>query len=316
MLDIVKYRYVYFLLSAAILLPGVVSMLLPGGLRPGIDFTSGSIMTLRFEQHVDQGELRQALAELNHSEAIVQRSGGEETFLVRTKPLEQPRADEQGEVSASERTTIVDALKGRFGPLEVLAFDHVSPLIASEIVWKSVVAVAAACVFILLYLWFAFRRIPRAWRYGSAAVIALVHDALVVLGSFSVLGRVTALELDAMFITAVLTVIGFSVHDTIVVFDRIRENFTRHAGEPLEDIVNHSLTQTLARSLNTSLTVLLVLFALMLFGGVTIRPFVLALLIGITTGTYSSIFFASMLLVVWERGELGRLFQRRRLATA
>ena len=300
MINFVKYRYFYFALSAAILIPGIVSLLLPGGLRPGIDFTSGSIMTLHFEQPVDQSALRQALAELGHPEAIVQRSGTDETFIIRTTPLEQPRQAESGESTASERTVVLNHLEAQFGPAEVLAFDHVSPLIATEIVWKSVAATAAACVFILLYLWWAFRRVPRAWRYGSAAVAALVHDALVVLGAFSILGRIAPIELDAMFITAVLTVIGFSVHDTIVVFDRIRENFVRHAGESLESIVNHSLLQTLARSLNTSLTVLLVLVALLLFGGVTIRSFVLALLIGITAGTYSSIFFASMLLVVWE----------------
>jgi preprotein translocase subunit SecF len=172
--------------------------------------------------------------------------------------------------------------------------------------------VAGACVGILLYLWWAFRKVEHAWRYGACAVLSLVHDALVLIGAFSLLGRFFAIELDAIFITAVLTVIGFSVHDTIVVFDRIRENSARHVGEPFEDVVNHSLTQTLARSLNTSVTVLLTLVALYLFGGVTIRNFVLALLIGVFSGTYSSIFFASMLLVSWQIGELTRPFQRLR----
>jgi preprotein translocase subunit SecF len=316
MIDVVKHRWVYFIISAAIVIPGVISILLPGGLRPGIDFTSGSIMTVRFAEPVDQAQLRQVYADLGHSEAIVQRSGGENTFIIRTKPLEQPRTDPEQESGTSERARVTEQLRSRFGEVEVLAFDQVSPLIATEIVWKSVAAVAAACVFILLYLAWAFRHVPQPWRYGGAAVIALVHDALVVLGAFSILGRLTAIELDAMFITAVMTVIGFSVHDTIVVFDRIRENFVRHAGEPFGQIVNHSLTQTLGRSLNTSLTVLLVLVALLLFGGVTIRPFVLALLIGITSGTYSSIFFASMLLVIWERGEFGRLIGRRTASAA
>jgi preprotein translocase subunit SecF len=137
-----------------------------------------------------------------------------------------------------------------------------------------------------------------------------VHDALLLIGIFSILGRLFGVELDALFITAVLTVIGFSVHDTIVVFDRIRENLHRYIGETFETVVNHSLTQTLGRSLNTSLTAILVLAALLLFGGVTIRWFVLALLIGLAAGTYSSIFNASMLLVVWENGELARLFRR------
>jgi preprotein translocase subunit SecF len=157
-------------------------------------------------------------------------------------------------------------------------------------------------------------------RYGTTAVIALIHDALVVLGIFSILGRLfpAQIELESTFIVAVLTVIGFSVHDTIVVFDRVRENFIRRSGDTFEDVVNHSLAQTLTRSLNTSLTVILTLVVLMLFGGVTIRTFVLALLIGITTGTYSSIFVASMLLVSWNLGDFKWLwpFRRRALQAA
>jgi preprotein translocase subunit SecF len=163
---------------------------------------------------------------------------------------------------------------------------------------------------ILAYLSWAFRRVRNPWRYGTCAVFALVHDALLVLGVFSILGRLFHIELDALFITAVLTVIGFSVHDTIVVFDRIRENLGRYVGESFETVVNHSLTQTLGRSLNTSITVLLTLTTLLLFGGVTIRTFVLALIIGIAAGTYSSIFNASLLLVIWENGELARFFGR------
>jgi len=187
-----------------------------------------------------------------------------------------------------------------------LNLDQVSPLIAEEIVRYAILAVAAASVCILLYLWWAFNKVTHPLRYGTTAIAALLHDALIVLGIFSILGRLfpAAIEIESTFIVAVLTVIGFSVHDTIVVFDRIRENFIRRAGDTFEDVVNHSLAQTLTRSLNTSLTVILTLVVLMLFGGVTIRTFVLALLIGITTGTYSSIFVASMLLVSWHIGEL------------
>jgi preprotein translocase subunit SecF len=187
-----------------------------------------------------------------------------------------------------------------------LNLDQVSPLIAEEIVRYAILAVAAAAVGILLYLWWAFNKVSHPLRYGTTAIAALLHDALIVLGIFSILGRLfpAAIEIESTFIVAVLTVIGFSVHDTIVVFDRIRENFIRRAGDTFEDVVNHSLAQTLTRSLNTSLTVILTLVVLMLFGGVTIRTFVLALLIGITTGTYSSIFVASMLLVSWHIGEL------------
>jgi preprotein translocase subunit SecF len=308
-IDFVSKRYLFFLLSALVILPGVISLILPGGIHPGIDFTSGSILTLRFAQPIEQGELRQAFTDLGHPEAIVQRS--EDVFLVRTYPLAAEVRDAEGNVvQPSERQSIEQALAQRFGGVEVVGFDSVSPIVATEIVQRSVLAVLAACVGILLYLSFAFRRVKSPWRYGACAVIALVHDALLVLGVFSIFGRLFGIELDAMFITAVLTVIGFSVHDTIVVFDRIRENLDRYVGEPFETVVNHSLTQTLGRSLSTSITTLLVLVALFLFGGVTIRTFVLALLIGIAAGTYSSIFNASMLLVVWENGELGRLLRR------
>jgi preprotein translocase subunit SecF len=312
-IDFVSKRVLFFLISGIIIVPGLISLVLPGGLNPGIDFTSGSILTLRFQQPVEQAALRQAFADLGHPEAIVQRS--EDAYLVRTFPLAAEVRDAQGEVTQpSERYAVEQALEQRFGGVEVLGFDSVSPLVAAEIVQKSVLAVLAACGGILLYLWFAFRKVQSPWRYGTCAVFALVHDALLLLGVFSLLGRFFHVELDALFITAVLTVIGFSVHDTIVVFDRIRENLPRYPGERFETVVNHSLTQTLGRSLSTSITTLLVMVTLLLFGGVTIRSFVLALVIGIISGTFSSIFNASMLLVVWENGELARLFGRRRPA--
>jgi preprotein translocase subunit SecF len=308
--DLVAKRYWFFAISAIVILPGLISLLLPGGLRPGIDFTSGSIMTVRFERTVEQQALREEFGSLGHHEAIVQRSD-DGTYIVRTLPLAgETRGESSDTPQASERQRIEDALRERFGPLTVLSFDQVSPIVATEVVRNAFLAVLAACLGITLYLWWAFRQVKESWRYGVCAVVALVHDTLVVLGIFSILGRLFAVELDALFITAVMTVIGFSVHDTIVVFDRVRENSIRHQGEPFEDIVNHSLMQTMGRSLTTSLTVMLTLFTLFLFGGVTIRTFVLALLVGITTGTYSSIFNASMLLVIWEKGELGRLFGR------
>ncbi len=179
----------------------------------------------------------------------------------------------------------------------------VSGSVASETTRNAVFAVIAASVLILLYIWFAFRKVDRPWRYGTCAIIALLHDVLVVLGVFSILGWLIGFQVDALFITALLTVVGFSVHDTIVVFDRIRENMQRRSSETFDQVVNASLVQTMARSLNTSLTVIFTLSALTLFGGATIRPFTLALLVGIISGTYSSIFNASMLLVMWERRE-------------
>jgi preprotein translocase subunit SecF len=314
MFDFVGKRHIFFLISFLVILPGIISLILPGGLRPGIDFSSGSIMTVRFEQQVDQTELRQAYASLGHSEAIVQRTGGEDTgstFLVRTFTLQGEQRDASGAVvSPSERLLVENALRERFGNLEVLAFDSVSPIIAQEIVQNALVAVGAASLGILLYIWYAFRRVKHSFRWGTAAVVALVHDALIVIGAFSILGRIFHIEVDAMFITAVLTVIGYSVHNTIVVFDRVRENYARRQGEPFEAVVNHSLMQTLGRSMNTSLTVLLVLVALYLFGGVTTQTFILAMIIGMIAGTYSSLFIAGQFLVAWEAGEFKGLWKR------
>jgi preprotein translocase SecF subunit len=192
------------------------------------------------------------------------------------------------------------------GPyIQLVSNSEVGASVAQETTQNAVLAVIAASVAILLYIWFSFRKVAKPWRYGTCAIIALLHDVLVVLGVFSILGWLFNIQIDALFITALLTVVGFSVHDTIVVFDRIRENMQRRTSETFEQVVNASLVQTMARSLNTSLTVLFTLTALTLFGGASIRNFTLALLIGIFSGTYSSIFNASMLLVIWEKGELG-----------
>jgi preprotein translocase subunit SecF len=309
--DFVKHRFLFYGISLVLIIPGIISLIMPGGLRPGIDFSSGTIMTLRFEQPVESAALREAFDALNHPEAIVQQSDAG-TFVVRTFPFEQAVTEQVETGRLSERQVVVNGLTERFGPVEVLSLDSVSPIVATETVWYSVLAVAAASVGILLYLWWAFRRVPHPIRFGACAVVALVHDALLLLGVFSILGRLFAIELDSMFISAMLTVIGFAVHDTITVFDRIRENMVRHAGEPIDDIINHSLAQTLVRSLSTGMCVILTLVALYLFGGVTLRNFILALLIGIAAGTYGSIFNASMLLYSWEVGELGALFGRRR----
>jgi len=194
---------------------------------------------------------------------------------------------------------------------QLLDTASVEPSVAQETTRNAIIAVIAASVLILLYIWFSFRKVVRPWRYGVCAIIALLHDVLVVLGVFSILGWISILgwtphtQVTALFITALLTVVGFSVHDTIVVFDRIRENMQRRTSETFEQVVNASLVQTMARSLNTSLTVLFTLSALTLFGGASIHDFTLALLVGIFSGTYSSIFNASMLLVIWEKGELG-----------
>jgi len=208
-------------------------------------------------------------------------------------------------VSVNDQPKIYSALLNSTGSYVSLNGNYeVSPSVASDTIRNSVFAVLAAAVLILLYIAFSFRKVAKPWRYGACAIFALLHDVLVVIGIFSILGWAFHIQVDSLFITALLTVVGFSVHDTIVVFDRIRENMQRRTSETFDEVVNASLVQTLARSLNTSLTVIFTLSALTIFGGTgSVHNFTLALLIGIVSGTYSSIFNASMLLVIWEKGE-------------
>ncbi len=202
--------------------------------------------------------------------------------------------------------TLLATILNSGGPYTSLVSNsEVGGAVAQQTTLYAFLAVIVSSLAILAYIWFSFRKVSKPWRYGACAIIALLHDVLVVLGVFSILGWLFNIQIDALFITALLTIVGFSVHDTIVVFDRIRENMQRRTSETFEQVVNASLVQTMARSLNTSLTVLFTLSALTLFGGESIRTFTLTLLIGIFSGTYSSIFNASMLLVIWEKGELG-----------
>ena len=298
MINFVGRRKWYFLISGVIILIGVVSLIV-FGLRWGIEFTGGSMITVGFEQEVAQEELRAVMAELGYDDAIIQKTG-EGDFLVRTTLL-----------SDEDMMLIRETLNDRFGEEPTVSEPYaVSESIGKEITGYASIAVFVAAIGILLYVTWAFRRLKRPFRFGVCAIVALVHDVLIVLGIFSLLGVFLDIEINAMFITGVLTVIGYSVNDTIVVFDRIRENMARSTGIPLEITVNNSIMDTIGRSLNTSLTTMFVLLALFLLGGVTIHNFVLVLLIGVIVGTYSSICIASQLLVVWENGELGRLFRR------
>jgi len=304
-IDLIGKRKLFYLISLIIIVPGVIALLIPPHLRLGVEFTGGTLWELQFTQAVQPADVKEVLAAHGYGDAIVQTSGDRDV-LIRAKeiPADQPI---KGEIAKD--------LAVRFGQPTELRFEGVQPVIGQEIAQRAVLAVGLASLGILAYVAWAFRRVEHPFRYGVCAILALLHDALVVLGIFSILGHLFYVEVDSLFVTAVLTVIGFSVHDTIVVFDRIRENSRRMHGQSFERIVNHSLIQTLGRSLATSLTVIFTLSALVLFGGVTTREFALALLIGIVSGTYSSIFNASALLVSWENGEIGRLFGRRGPAT-
>jgi len=289
MLDIVGKKYFYFLFSALIIVPGILSLIF-WGLRLGIDFTGGSLLEVRIEKQPSKEDIVATVKQVGVEVSLA--SATNNSFLIRTKPLDDK---ETGEVFKS--------LEEKFGKVEKLRLETVGPTIGAELLRKSLIALVLASIGIVIYITFAFRQVPQPaspLRFGICAIIALLHDVFLVIGTFSLLGRFLGVEVDSLFVTALLTIIGFSVHDTIVVFDRIRENLKRRVSLSFATTVNHSIMQTLARSLNTSLTVILVLLALALFGGTSIRWFVIALLIGVISGTYSSIFNAAPLLVLWQ----------------
>ena len=307
-MDLVGKRRWFFILSAIIILPGLISLCIPPSLYLGIEFTGGSTLSVEFASPVSEAEVRAVLVRQGHPEAIVQATG-RTGFFIRTSRLRE--ADAQTG-ARSEREVIRESFEP-MAPVTRMDVASVSGVVAQDTVRNSFVAVVAASIAILVYITWAFRHVPKPFRYGVAAIIALIHDVLIVLGIFSILGKLLNLEVNAMFITGLLTVIGYSVHDTIVVFDRIRENVARLPAERLERVVNTSILETMGRSFNTSLTILFTILALLLMGGESIRNFLLVLLIGVIAGTYSSICTASQVLVVWETGEAGRLLRRLRL---
>lgn len=296
MFDFVGKKRWFLLASAIIILAGVISLAIPGGLNIGIDFKGGMSTTLVSNDPNAPISLEDVKEKLGNLEYRIQDMGGGE-FFIRT-----------GELSNEEKAALESDLEGLGGTLD--EFKSVSAVIASETVRNAAIAVGVAAIAILLYITWAFRRMPSPFRYGTCAIIALIHDVMIVLGIFSFLGRILNWEIDPMFVTACLAVIGYSVNDTIVVFDRLRENLPKGITTGFGATVNISLTQTLGRSLNTSITTLLAVLAVYLFVGGTIENFVMALLIGITAGTYSSIFIASQLLVIWEEGKWSRFLSR------
>ena len=299
-MDFVGKRKWFFAVSALVLLPGVVFLIIAPGLKPGIDFTGGSSMTFAVVDEVSQDSLRSVMTDLGHPDSVIQRMD-DTTYFVRTK-----------ELSNEERDEIIEGVEGQLSPggVDILSFDLVSPVVAAETVLNAFYAVVAAAVGIFLYLWWAFRNVPSPFRYGAAAVVALVHDTMVVIGIFAVLGVLADIEVNTMFLVATLTVIGYSVNDTIVVFDRLRENILLYPNRALERNANVSIMESMGRSLNTSLTLLFTLLALLFVGGETIRVFLWVLIIGVIAGTYSSIGIATPLLIVWETGSFGRIFGR------
>jgi preprotein translocase subunit SecF len=382
-LDLVSKRKWFFLASGIIIVAGIIALIVSGP-NLGLEFSSGTTMTMVFEDRVEQGALRTALADLGHSNAIIQRSA-RDAFLVQGLTLSSDEKDKlindlqtrfdttiriaefgsvgnatagnetignttlalmfgkeiaqsdlgnvtvvsgnetvalgdpklnmkqatldsylirTSPVSTKEQAQIKQTLQQKFGPTDYLDFATISPEVSGQRVKYNIYAIIAAAVAILLYMAWAFRKLASPFRYGTCALVALLQDVLIMLAVFAIF----RIEIDSMFIIAVLTIIGFGVNNVIVVFDRLRESKIVESRFDLATRVNMGITETITRSINTSLTVLFTLFALYAFGGSTIHNFMLALIVGVIASTYSSLFIAGQLLVSWERGDFGKLF--------
>lgn len=292
-MNIIKHRYLYFAISLLVIVPGIIAMIV-WGLPLSIDFTGGTVLEISFDsgKAPQPAEVFTLLNQNGFEDSQVQTSG-DNGLIIRTKEMSEEAKDQ-----------IISDMETTFNSkITVSSFESVGPVIGQEVTKRAILAIVMAAIAIILYITFAFRGVQHAVRYGTAAILAMLHDVLVTVGMEALVGHFVGWEADSMFLTAVLTVIGFSVHDTIVVFDRIRENSAVYRRLSFTEVVNHSTVQTLARSINTQLTVMLCLLAMAMFGGVTIRHFVIILLIGVLSGTYSSIFNASPILVVWENHE-------------
>ena len=294
-MNIIGRRKLWFTISLAAIIPGTISLFI-WGLPLGIDFKGGQELEVKTTK--SQAEIR-LLTEIEGVKDVTVTTSGEGKVLIRYT-----------DTNAANSENNHQALKKKLaenGATEE-SFNSIGPAVSRDIARNAIISIVLASLAIVLYIAFAFRNAPppvSPWSFGSTAIVALLHDALLVIGLFSLFGHFFGIEIDSLFVTAVLTVIGFSVHDTIVVFDRVRENLRKY-NKPFEEVVNISIVETFARSINTSLTVLVTLLALFLFGGSSIRLFVLALLIGIISGTYSSIFNASPLLVVYNNIKVKR----------
>ncbi len=297
-LQIIKKRKFWYIISSTLILISIISLIL-FGLKPSIDFTGGTLMELKLSDKVYQtvdistgntfANFLNANIANNSTGTITVQKTQDNYFILRFK-----------EISQEDRTKLIEALKEKVDPdIVETKFESIGPTLGKELQKNTTTAIIISVIAIIIYIAFAFKQVSypiKSWKYGTIGIIALIHDILITIGVFSLLGKFLNVEVDSLFITALLTILGYSINDTIVIYDRIRENLRRTNGN-FEDIVNNSLNETMARSINTTITTLLSLIAVFLFGGDSIKMFALALIVGITLGSYSSIFVASPLLV-------------------
>lgn len=286
MIPFMRFKWLYFLISGLVILPGLFS-LFKWGLKPSIDFTGGSLLELRatnLELKTKGSEIEKVFKNKKIEIATIQPSE-KNTFIIRMKPIDK-----------NKKAEILDELNKKFGKIEEVRFETVGPILGRELIKKTIIGILIASSFILFYVGTRFKE----KMFGVCALLAMFHDSLVLLGVFSFLGHFYNVEVDALFVTALLTILSFSVHDTVVVYDRLRENQKHYPDVKFSDLANKAVTETLSRSLNNSLTIIFMLLSLWLLGGTTIKWFVFALLIGTISGTYSSTFTAMPLLVWWN----------------
>ncbi len=299
MINIIGKRFWFFAFSGLIIVAGIIA-LIAFPLRLGVEFQSGSELTAQFGPTVTKQQILSALSELGYGQgkSVVRAAGAD--YII-----------DLPELSDAQQADLRTGLTAKLGDYSDKGIQKVSPATAATTTRNAAIAVLASAIGMLLYISWAFRRMPNPFRWGAAAIIAMVHDLLVSIGMFAVFAAINSWRVDLLFIIAVLTVVGYSVNDTIVIFDRIRENVRRYPGVDFEYLVNNSLAETMGRSMNTVLTTLFAVVALLLFVGAPLMNFIVVLLVGITSGAYSSICTAAPILVVWDKGEWGRFIGRR-----
>ncbi|MEE8568929.1 MAG: protein translocase subunit SecF [Anaerolineales bacterium] len=305
MLNIISRRYWFFVLSLLVIIPGLIALAV-WELPLAIDFTGGTLLEVRFEsgEPPSPAEVVVLFEELDINTPWVQSAGATD-IVVRSKPINE-----------AIKTNVINQMENRFGgPITVVRFDTIGPSMGEEVVIQTLYAIGLTMLGIMVYIIYTFREVPHAFRYGLTAIISIMHDVAVVVGIEAIFGHFLGWEIDLLFPISLLIIISFSAYDSIVIFDRIRENLRVHRRLDYETLVNHSILQTLDRSIITRLTVMLAILAILLFGGVTTRQFAIILLIGLFSGTYSSIFIASPILVLWENREWRWWFSRKNART-
>ena len=299
MINIVAKRMWFLSASTVILIVGILSLLFPPHLNLGIDFLSGTGVTVKFENDINSSQIESQFNKIGLDSSSIQ-SMGDKTFFIRTEKLSD--FDVENNDSTVSRSDLEKSIEEIDSDAEIIEIESVGTKVAEGTVRNSIIAVSVASLFVMLYVLYAFRRLEKSYRFAFSAVLTLVHDVVLVTGIYALLGHIFGLQVNSVFIVALLTVIGYSVNDTIVIFDRIRENQIKFPENKYSSNINISINESIIRSLGTSITTLLVLFSMLVLGGSTLREFIVVLILGVIVGTYSSIFIASQFLIIWEEG--------------